>query len=191
MFRANRTCIQQMDVSTDGERFEALFCKHYGRVLAYARRRTTPEGAQDVVSETFLVAWRRLDNIPRDELAWLLAVARRSLANGRRATRRHDALVERLAAEPSERLEHEATEPRELIAALATLSALDRELLILIAWDGVTPAEAAVTLGCSAASARVRLHRARRRLAIALAESGDSEVVRRKTASTPRLKETT
>lgn len=136
---------------------------HYGRVLSYARRRS-PAHADDVVAETFLIAWRRLESVPRDELPWLLAVARRVLANQRRRDATQERVAFRVAAEPVSDAVPEATADPELRHALSQLGERDRELLRLIAWDGLTPAQAARVLGCSAVTARVRLHRARRRL---------------------------
>ena len=83
------------------DRLAELFEAHHTAVLGYATRRAaSAEQAADVFSEVFLVAWRRLDDVPPGEEAklWLFGVARRALANARRASRRHDRLVERLAA---------------------------------------------------------------------------------------------
>ncbi len=68
--------------------FEQLYRQHAGAVLAYARRRTTQEAADDAVAEVFLIAWRRVDDVPAEPLPWLLGVARRVLANQRRGERR-------------------------------------------------------------------------------------------------------
>jgi DNA-directed RNA polymerase specialized sigma24 family protein len=65
------------------ERFACVFDEHVRAVSAYALRRTTPAEADDVVAETFLIAWRRLNEIPPDPKPWLLGVARRALANQR------------------------------------------------------------------------------------------------------------
>src|ERR1700684_4396856 len=79
-------------------RFDALFDRHYAAVRAYVVRRSAAGGVDDVLSETFLVAWRRIDALPSDGLPWLLGVARRVLANQRRADARRGALVELLAS---------------------------------------------------------------------------------------------
>src|SRR5689334_21585997 len=114
--------------------FEELFRRTYPAVRGYALRRTSPESAQDAVAETFLVAWRRFDDVPEDALPWLFGVARRVLANQRRASGRGEALVERLAggARP-ESLEERVTESEVVRAALARLSERDREALMLVA----------------------------------------------------------
>jgi RNA polymerase sigma-70 factor (ECF subfamily) len=149
----------------DGDRFERLFREHVGAVRAYAARRD-PAVAEDVVAETFLICWRRLDDVPQDELPWLLGIARRCLANARRSRTRRAALLERVAQEPPATPEASAADPR-VRSALALLSAGDREILLLVAWDGLDRAGVARVLGCSQATVRLRLHRARRRFAAA------------------------
>lgn len=130
------------------------------------------------MAETFLVAWRRLDQVPEHALPWLLAVARRTLANNRRSSRRRERLTERLRVELG-KVQVVPVEPR-LLDALHTLSVDDREVLLLVAWDGLSTAEAADVLGCSATACRIRLHRARKRLAAAL-ESGPARTAEMRT----------
>jgi RNA polymerase sigma-70 factor (ECF subfamily) len=155
---------------TDGStlrRFEALFHRHADAVLAYAMRRSDPDTAQEVVAETFAVAWRRRDVVPDPALPWLLGVARRVLANERRARGRADALEVRLAREPDAVSDDPADEVDARVSATAALERLqpdEREVLELLAWEGLSVAEAAEVLGCSRASIRVRMHRARRRV---------------------------
>ena len=148
-------------------RLESLFDAHAAAVAAYALRRTDRDTAQDVLSETFLVAWRRLDEVPAEPRPWLYAVARRCLANQRRSASRWQSLRRRLEREAPEQLAPRLLDA-ELKSALRQLSPADRELLLLVAWEGLSPAEAAVVLGCAPSTARLRLHRARRRLAAAL-----------------------
>lgn len=153
-------------------RFEAMFRATYDRVLAYALRRTDRGDAEDVVAETYAIAWRRFEIIPTDPLPWLYAVARRTLANSRRSGRRRTQLASKLAAElhpaadvetdPSEQLE-DATVMR---AALSALSDSDREALMLVAWEGLDNDRASIVLGVSSKAFAVRLHRARRRLEV-------------------------
>jgi RNA polymerase sigma-70 factor (ECF subfamily) len=146
-------------------RFERLYGAHSPDVALYALRRADRETAQDVVSETFTVAWRRLDEIPDEPLPWLYGVARRVLANQRRSATRLAALRRRL--EPAQSPPTEVSDVT-LANALLRLDETDRELLMLVAWEGLSPSEAAAALGCSDSACRVRLHRARRRLAAAL-----------------------
>lgn len=152
-----------MERDTEAARFERIFRANYGRVLAYARRRSSGD-ADDVAAETFLIAWRRLDAVPRDELPWLLAVARRVLANDRRRSATQERAVSSAAAEPAAPIEPFEGLDQPLRHALLQLGEKDRELLTLVAWDGLTAAEAGEVLGLSSVGARVRLHRARRRL---------------------------
>ena len=158
---------------THDETFESLFRENYAALRAYALRRAAPDAAQDVVAETFLVAWRRLDDIPDDALPWLFGVARRVLANQRRSADRGAALQRRLvharmpagSSDPAER----AGDNELMRVALGRLSESSREALMLVAWHGLTAARAARAAGCSRATFAVRLHRARRRLAAELA----------------------
>ncbi len=159
-------------------RFGGLYRDQGRAILAYALRRVDPEDAADVVAETFLVAWRRLDEVPNDAAAklWLFGVARRVIANRHRAERRRTRLGERLAESLRTDL---ATQPAptgeaaEVLRAMGGLGDDDRELLLLVSWEELSPGEAAKVLGISSLAARSRLHRARRRLR-ALLEQGES-----------------
>jgi RNA polymerase sigma factor (sigma-70 family) len=148
--------------------FDRLFDEHRRAVLAYALRRVDdPADAADVLAETFLVAWRRVDEVPAGAGAkpWLLAVARRVLSNQRRGARRRVGLADRLARELSGYRSAVPTESDLLVRrALAGLSEGDREVLLLSAWEGLTPAEISAVVGVPAVNVRSRLHRARRRL---------------------------
>jgi RNA polymerase sigma-70 factor (ECF subfamily) len=170
---------------SDEEKFTALYRQHHRQVHAYAVTRAGRQLAEEVVAEAFLVAWRRLKSIPeKAPLPWLLAVAR----NVTRERFRQDARRQAVTAEMQVWLDEAdltaadvadgVTERATVLAALAKLSEEDRELLTLIAWHGLTPAQAAKVLGCTTAAYFVRLHRARRRLQAAAAEP-----------SKPRLKE--
>jgi RNA polymerase sigma-70 factor (ECF subfamily) len=155
------------------ERFRRVCEAHTAAVLAYALRRTSREDAADVVAETFLVAWRRLDDVDeRTALPWLYAVARRVLLSQHRATRRQQAIAERAASEPTAADPPHATSfgSRPLLEALAALPESEREVLMLSAWEELSSPEAAGVLGCSATAYRIRLHRARKRLRERLAE---------------------
>lgn len=161
-------------------RFENCFRDNYAAVLAFAVRRLPDQAtAEDAAAETFAVVWRRRDLIPETPLPWLYAVALRVVSNQRRSGERRRRL--------GDRLEHEAGSPAgalELVdtlhdrdafsRAIQRLSEREREILRLVAWDGLDAREAATVLGCSAAAFRVRLHRARRRLAKHLEAAGHS-----------------
>lgn len=145
-------------------RFRRVCEAHTAAVLAYALRRTSRDDAADVVAETFLVAWRRLDDVDeRTVLPWLYAVARNVLLSQQRATRRQQAIAERVAAALPEAGEMPSRSPR-VLDALAALSEGEREVLMLAAWEELSSSEAARVLGCSATAYRIRLHRARKRL---------------------------
>lgn len=150
--------------------FEQLFREHYDSVYRYASRRVRSDAVQDVVSETFLTAWRRYGELRGDPLPWLLGVARRLTANHLRATARRDALHDRLSRErPAQaRVGLETDAESRLSAALSALPERDREALMLTAWDGLEHRVAASVLGCSSGAFTVRLHRARRKLQRAL-----------------------
>jgi DNA-directed RNA polymerase specialized sigma24 family protein len=154
------------------ERFEALYRAYAGAVRGYALRRTAPGAADDVVAEVFLAAWRRLDELPADPLPWLLGAGRRVLANRRRGEDRQAALRERLIAErvTGPGFDGPCADPDDtVLRAVGALSADDREALLLVAWEGLTPARAARALDVRPGTFAMRLHRARRRLARALA----------------------
>jgi RNA polymerase sigma-70 factor (ECF subfamily) len=152
-----------------------LFRLHAADVLAYALRRTDPVTAEDVVSEVFLIAGRKLDRIPeREPQLWLYAVARRVLANDRRGARRRLALTTMLGDLQRTPAPTLAAADSPLVAALAALRPADREVLMLTAWEGLDAPAAAVTLGCSAHAVHTRLHRARARLQAELARRGQT-----------------
>ena len=163
-------------MTADGrEQREKLFRDVYdsvrARVLAYALRRTSsPEDAADVVAETFAIAWRRLDDVPTgdDRILWFYATARRVLANHHRRVRRRDELIDRIGGELRCGLAHVEsvdTDRVALLAAFRRLDEADRELLMLAGWEGLDSAELARLLRCSRTAVRIRLHRARARLA--------------------------
>jgi RNA polymerase sigma factor (sigma-70 family) len=160
-------------VQIDEERlFESCFRGYAARVHAFALRRADPEAAQDATAETFLIAWRRRAEMPAEPLPWLYGIARGVLANERRGVNRRSALAARIASEPAPPGTAAAAGDHEIVEALAALRESDREALLLSAWEGLSTGEAARVVGCSAAAFAVRLHRARRRLARVLEETG-------------------
>lgn len=152
-------------------RFIRLHDEHFETVRRYAWRRD-PATADDVAAETFVVAWRRLDDVPEDAGPWLIGVARNVRLNLLRSQRRQESLAHELRRLPSppDRAPASAELSPALAEALATLSPLDREVLLLHAWEELDRGEIAVALGCSKANVSVRLHRARRRFQQALEE---------------------
>lgn len=159
-------------MSVPPDDFERVFHDCYEPVLRYVARRVQPDAVQDVVSDTFLVAWRRRGERRGEELPWLLGIARRAAANQRRGSDRREALHERLRSthDPGAASTGELDSSDPLLAqALASLPERDREALLLVAWDGLDHRTAAQVMGCTTGSLAVRLHRARRRLARSLA----------------------
>jgi RNA polymerase sigma-70 factor, ECF subfamily len=167
----------------DRERFEHVYRQTRIAILAYLVRRTeSAEDAADMLGEVYLIAWRRITDLPSGEQArlWLFGVARRVLANQRRRHRSQDQLAVTLEQTLQRHGRDDQWAAREeglsdtIVAALNTLSASDRELLMLSAWEELSPAEIAVVLSRPAALIRVRLHRARAKLRARLVDP-DSE----------------
>jgi RNA polymerase sigma-70 factor (ECF subfamily) len=151
-----------------GARLDELIVKHVADVAAYCRWRcVSEEDAQDAVSEVFLIAWRRLGDVPDGDAGrvWLLATARRVISNERRARGRRHRLVERLRLFET----HEPVQwpvdlvPGDVADALRRLEPADREILLLAEWEGLNSTEIGAVMGCLAVTARGRLHRARQR----------------------------
>ena len=171
--------------SDEGRRFASLWETHARRVYAYAARHTDPDTAQDVVAETFLVAWRRLADVPGDPLPWLLVVARNTLANQRRSAYRHRLLELELGrllrvARPATAADVPVHARDEVLRAVAQLTDAEREAVLLAAWDGLSPQQAAHVAGCSVDAFSKRLSRARARLVEAMQspdEDGDADQV--------------
>jgi RNA polymerase sigma-70 factor (ECF subfamily) len=160
------------------ERFEAVFREHHAAVRAFARRRAPAEAVDDVVSETFLAAWRRIDRLGDDPLPWLLGIARNVVGTERRGHARRLRLWTKAQAGycvNDERIDAAPPDDTRVLSALARLSERDREALTLIAWEELTPAQAAAVLGMPANRFRVRLHRASRRLRSALETEAPGE----------------
>ncbi len=155
------------------QRFRSLYLDHYRQVYIYFRRRTDIECARDGTADTFLVAWRRLDDVPEGDrtLPWLYGTARRVLANQWRSRRRSDRLQEKLTGlgnspEPGPEAAV-VPEPhiQAVLDAMGRLSKADREIIRLAEWESLSHKEIADVLGCSAHAVDQRMHRARQRLA--------------------------
>lgn len=159
-----------------GDKFEAAFEACSAPVFAYALRRLgSREDAEDVLAETFAVAWRRRDEIPDPALPWLYAITANVARNSRRSSRRLGRLRGKLAGQRASQGDDHA----DLVAAndafaktFASLSESQREILRLVAWEGLDGRDGAVALGCSETAFKVRLHRARRELEKRMLEAG-------------------
>jgi RNA polymerase sigma factor (sigma-70 family) len=153
-----------MDAET---RFRALFDSAYPALRRYARNRgLTGADGEDLVAGTLEIAWRRLADVPVDDpLPWLYVVAHNLWRNQTRKDLRRGGILARLPAVPPPSGDPAGLHRDTLRAALEWLSEDDQEVLRLVAWDGLTPAQVAAVLGCTPVAARSRLHRARNRLA--------------------------
>ncbi|MET3425770.1 RNA polymerase sigma-70 factor (ECF subfamily) [Actinoplanes tereljensis] len=154
------------------ERFEALAPAVIDAVRRYLARRTDPATADDVLSETLLICWRRLDEMPGEYLPWAYGVARRCLANAERAQRRQMRLAVRIAAVDDFVVRPPEAADDELATAMAGLRGEDAEILRLWAWEDLAPAQIAAVLGITANAASIRLHRAKQRLRDELRKTG-------------------
>lgn len=156
-----------VNIGSEAERFTDLFRSQHQKIFDFACRRVGPEVALEVVSETFLVAWRKFSDLPDEVLPWLYRVASFEIANQRRRQLRTDRLHSAIALD---RRDTQAADPisdlsGDVAAAFEALSDADQEILRLATWERVTMAEGASVLGCSVPAYRMRLHRARSRLA--------------------------
>ncbi|MBM3957146.1 MAG: sigma-70 family RNA polymerase sigma factor [Gemmatimonadetes bacterium] len=148
-------------------RFERLYAAHFDTVLRYCLRRTNREDALDAAGETFAVAWRRRHDLPWDRpLPWLYGVAHRVLSNQRRSLFRQSRMAARLrgsevADDPGPEVQVlRAAEDQQVLDTLEELSADDREIIRLAAWEELSRDEIAAVLGCSSNAVTKRLNRA-------------------------------
>jgi RNA polymerase sigma-70 factor (ECF subfamily) len=157
-----------LDRQTREACFTRLFEANYSAVRAYAWRRR-PDTADDVVSETFAIAWQRLERVPDTPLPWLIGVARNVHRNMERAElRRRQREMRSASTEYGDCVTESVETDGSLAEALTRLREGDREILLLAAWERLDRAGLAAALGCSKTAAGVRLHRARKRLEAAL-----------------------
>ena len=156
--------------------FTRLYEAHYGAVLAYGRRRVGEEAARDIAAETFLIAWRRLEDVPERQLPWLYGTASNVLRNWRRAQGRKASAEVRLLAQPMpvHVPDHAigCSEADRVHRALACLGGRDRELLTLVVWEQLPVKDAAAVVGTTSGAAAVRLHRARKKVSAVLEPGG-------------------
>lgn len=153
--------------------FESLYRGHVNRVWAYAARRVPDP--DDVVAEVFITAWRHRHQLPDPPIGWLLRTAHHHVLHAHRASTRQTRLAERVAGgaptatgDPADAVTARLDARDRVTRALDLLRPTDRDLLTLTAWDQLASADLATVLDCTPLAARVRLHRARRRLAVVL-----------------------
>ncbi|VAV96858.1 RNA polymerase ECF-type sigma factor [hydrothermal vent metagenome] len=155
-------------------RFDETYHASFSQIYAYCRRRTrSREDTEDAVADTYLVAWRRLDELEAADypIAWLYGVARRVLANQRKSLERHELVEVRAAAfspstafnDPAQDAVHRS-QLGDVLEAMIELSTIDQELLVLAAFEQLSHAEMAVVLEIPIDTIKSRLYRARRRL---------------------------
>jgi RNA polymerase sigma factor (sigma-70 family) len=147
--------------------FEEFYEDTIDTVTSYVLRRCDPSDAQDVISEAYVIAWRKHAHKAPNPIGYVLLTSRRLLDRTRRGQASQDVIAERLSllmSRSGPSAEDVAIRRREVAEALARLSELDREALLLTAWDGLSSADAGEVLGLSAGALRVRVHRARQQL---------------------------
>jgi RNA polymerase sigma factor (sigma-70 family) len=151
-------------------RFTSLYRTHHAQVRHFAHRRVGADLAEEIVADTFLVAWRRIDVVPDTALPWLYQVALYEMANLRRRkakTRRLDAALRESNPGAAFPPGHEGAS--DLVHAVArafeSLKPSEQEILRLSAWEHLSAVEGAAVLLCSVSAYRMRLHRARANLA--------------------------
>lgn len=162
-----------MDDAERRDLVDEWFRSYSARVYAYLLHRTDNQTAQDVLQEVFVTAFGKAEQVTEQPLGWLFGTARRLLANRRRGSRRLDQLITRLVENVGDDFDSDEAELRLAFAqTLATLPEADREVLTLTGWYDLAPIDAAASLGCTASTYAVRLHRARKRLASELEAAG-------------------
>lgn len=168
----------EKDGASSSERLKEFFAEYGDSVHAYATSLVGPSAAADVVAETFLVAWRRIEDVPDEPVAWLLGTARKVARTHVRGQARQARLVERMhrmrPAEVLDSAEDALVGDSEVLARLRRLPFQDRQVLVLSAWFDLSASQAASVLGCSVTAYSVRLHRARRRFRRELDVRGNS-----------------
>lgn len=160
-------------MTTDEARFVELYECHYPAVYRYCRRRTSAERADDVVADTFLTAWSKINDVPEDPgaIPWLYSVAYRIIGHQWRSAGRRRRLASKLDGlgldanhQPDEQIVIDE-ESRLVLDALATLKPHDQEILRLTVWEELPHREIAVVLGVTVDAVKKRASRARRALA--------------------------
>lgn len=151
-------------------RFVELYERYYSPILAYCRRRTAVDRAEDAVADTFLTAWRRIDDLPGDDsvLPWLYGVAFKVLGHQWRSDSRGARLRAKLKSlgvnpvpEPEE-VVVTRWESRQVLEALSRLNDTDREVLRMAAWEEMSHAEIATALTIDVEVVRQRFYQARK-----------------------------
>jgi RNA polymerase sigma factor (sigma-70 family) len=162
-------------------RFRSLYESTFRDIYAFvARSQGTGSDTDDVVAETYLAAWRRINDVPAspEDRLWMYGVARNTLARFQRTRQRRRHLLSRLSSQPDSvapPIEPHSRHP-EVLEAVSHLPKREREAVHLIYWVGLSQDEAATVMGCSANALRIRLHRAKKRLSrrLGIVDSAES-----------------
>jgi RNA polymerase sigma factor (sigma-70 family) len=168
----NARCIEGDGSFSNEVRFERLYDRHHARVTAYCRRRVSADRVEDLVAETFLAAWRRIDDVPEGEgaLRWLYSVAYRAVGHQWRSATRRRRLDNKLYALPDaptstpEDASVQAEQIHRVLAAASRLNDRDAEILRLLSWEHLSRAEIAEVLDIAPNAVNQRVHRARTNL---------------------------
>jgi RNA polymerase sigma-70 factor (ECF subfamily) len=174
------TYVKLLDRPMTDTTFDQLFVKHHDAIRRYCRRRLGAIAAEDAAADVFVVAWRRIADVPPGDeaLLWLYGVARNTVARSQRSMRRQGRLAAKVLSlgsdspDPPETLVLRSAEEQELLDALWTLRPADREVLRLKAWEGLTHAEIASVLGISVSAVDARASRALKRLSRLVSTGG-------------------
>ncbi len=173
----------------DPASFAVLFDRHADRVRRFATARVGASAADDVCAEAFRIAFEHRHRYSLDAvsaLPWLLGITANLVRRELRSRSRGIAALERLGRNVAlttdatadgsvGRLDAERA-TQAVAAAVAALSEVEREVLLLVAWEHLTPAQAAQVLDVPAETARTRLHRARHHVREHLAHAASTEV---------------
>lgn len=160
-------------VTTSDVRFRELYVSYFKFVHAYCRRRTDPDRVDDVAAEVFLVAWKKIDQVPDGSAAlpWLYGVAYGVLTNVWRGVSRQKRLREKLnivgveTVAPADEYMVVRQDARQILEAMNQLKTSHQEVLRLAVWEGLSGSELALALDVSVDAAKQRLSRAKRGLA--------------------------
>jgi RNA polymerase sigma-70 factor, ECF subfamily len=167
-------------------RFESIVGEVYEPLQRYLLRRAHRDVVDDLLAESLLVVWRRLDEVPTSNaLPWCYGVAANVLRNQRRSENRHLRLVERAISEPAgaESTDDEVDDGA-LLQAIAELSDDEQELVRLWAWEQLEPREIAVALATTPNAISLRLGRAKKKISVSL-ERQNREVSGQRTDVNP------
>ncbi|MGI9648142.1 MAG: RNA polymerase sigma factor [Acidimicrobiia bacterium] len=160
--------------------FERFYREYANTVYSYCLRRVSAEEAKDAMADVFVVAWRRWGAVPEGDaaIAWLYGVARNVLRERRRSVRRRGRLVEKVAAQPElvaagpEVQVVRMAENEAVLAALGRLPERDREMILLIEWEGLSREQVAAMMSVTRAAIDKRMTRAYKKMARSLRLDG-------------------